>query len=206
MNPLTLFGLKVSFKNEIRIVLLTIAFLLLLPVVGVVVLANSGLAAVTNALVSVNPVTHKVEVKDASGLIIANLELSTAWPTRGVVTQEFGHPNLPYEAHHSGIDIAGKLGQPVTTFMTGKVTEVGSVTIGCGKCVYVDHGNSIVSSYSHLSEIKVAKGQEVKPGDVLGLQGETGWASGVHLHFTVKVHGILVNPRTFMVGEPEKLL
>ena len=205
MNPLILFGLKVSFKNEIRVLLITFAVLLLLPIVGVVVLANSGLAAVSSALASVNPVTHKVEVKDANGLIVANLELSTAWPTRGVVTQEFGHPNLPYEAHHTGIDIAGRLGEPVTTFMKGKVTEVGSVTIGCGKCVYVDHGNSIVSSYSHLSEIKVAKGQEVKPGDVLGLQGEEGWATGVHLDFSVKVYGIVVNPRTFMVGEPEKL-
>jgi murein DD-endopeptidase MepM/ murein hydrolase activator NlpD len=205
MNPLILFGLKVSFKNEIRVLLITFAVLLLLPVVGVVVLANSGLAAVASALVSVNPVTHKVEVKDATGLITANLELSTVWPTRGVITQEFGHPNPPYEAHHSGIDIAGRLGEPVTSFMAGKVTEVGSVTIGCGKCVYVDHGNSIVSSYSHLSEIKVAKGQEVKPGDVIGLQGQEGWATGVHLHFSVKVYGILVNPRTFMVGEPEKL-
>ena len=83
MNPLILFGLKVSFKNEIRVLLITFAVLLLLPIVGVVVLANSGLAAVSSALASVNPVTHKVEVKDANGLIVANLELSTAWPTRG---------------------------------------------------------------------------------------------------------------------------
>lgn len=205
MNPMLLFGLKVSFKKEFRIIGITIATLLILPIVAVVAMANSGFAAISNAFVSVNPVTHKVEVRDASGLIVANLELSTVWPTKGVITQEFGHPNPPYEVHHSGIDIAGSLNEPVTTFMNGQVVDVGSLTEGCGKCVYVDHGNGILSTYSHLVEIRAVKGQEVKPGDILGLQGRTGWATGVHLHFTVKVHGIPVNPRTFMVGEPKGL-
>lgn len=201
-----LFGRKVSFRNEILIVLGTIGVLFLLPIFAVAVLASSGLGIVADALVSVNPVTHKVEVRDPSGLIVANVELSTTWPTRGVITQEFGVPNLPYEKHHTGIDIAGNLGTPVTPSMAGKVIDVGSLTEGCGKCVFIDHGNHITSSYSHLSEIKAVKGQEVKPGDVIGLQGKEGWASGVHLHYSVKVYGVLVNPRTFMVGEPEKLL
>lgn len=205
MKFVMLFGRKVSFKNEMLIVLGTLGILFMLPIFAVAVLASSGLGLVAEALVSVNPVTHKVEVRDVNGLIVANLELSTTWPTRGVVTQEFGVPNPPYERHHTGIDIAGKLGEPVTPAFAGKVIDTGSLTEGCGRCVYVDHGNSIISTYSHLSEIKAVKGQEVKPGDVIGLQGQEGWASGIHLHFTVKVHGIPVNPRTFMVGEPKGL-
>jgi murein DD-endopeptidase MepM/ murein hydrolase activator NlpD len=86
--------------------------------------------------------------------------------------------------------------------MAGTVTGAGAVSTGCGQCVIVDHGNNVTSSYSHMSTVLVSKGQQVKPGDVLGLEGDTGWAFGVHLHFMIRVYGMPVDPRTFMVGEP----
>lgn len=191
-----------SLKTEVKIVLAALGVLLLLPSFAVVVVAQSGIELVSNALAWLNPVTHKVEVRDPNGNIITQLDATTAWPTNGVITQEFGVPNPPYEASHSGIDIAGSLGDPVTTFMSGKVTQAGHLSIACGSCVYVNHGNNITSSYSHLSAIKVKAGDEVKPGDIIGSQGQEGWASGVHLHFSIRVYDVLVNPRIFMVGEP----
>jgi murein DD-endopeptidase MepM/ murein hydrolase activator NlpD len=203
MNPALLLRIALSFKTEIKIVLATVAILLLLPLFAVVAIASSGLDAVSDALAAFNPFTHKVEVRDPNGAVIVALDAATTWPTTGKVTQEFGVPNLPYEAHHTGIDIAGSKGDPITTFMAGKVTKVGSITTGCGQCVYIDHGNSITSQYSHMSKVVAAENQEVKPGDVIGLQGETGWAHGTHLHFVIKVQGLPVDPRIFMVGEPQ---
>jgi murein DD-endopeptidase MepM/ murein hydrolase activator NlpD len=53
-----------------------------------------------------------------------------------------------------------------------------------------------------MSKIEVKKGQEVQPGDVIGLEGQTGWATGPHVHFETRVFGIPINPRTFVVGNP----
>jgi murein DD-endopeptidase MepM/ murein hydrolase activator NlpD len=192
-----------SCKTEVKIILGVIAVLMILPAVVVVAVADSGIAAVSGALAALNPVTHQVEVRDPNGNITAKLSLTTVWPATGRITQEFGIPNPPYELHHSGIDIAGKKYDPITPFMAGKVTKAGAITTGCGKCVYIDHGNNITSSYSHLTEVKVTAGQEVKPGDVIGLEGDTGWAFGDHLHFMIMVYSIPVDPRTFMVGNPE---
>lgn len=203
MNWIILLRTATSFKTEIKIVLATLGVLIMLPAFAVVVAASAGLELVTKALASLNPTTHKVEVRDPNGVIVAELDATTAWPTNGAVTQEFGIPNPPYEASHSGIDIAGDMGDPVTVFMEGTATKTGAVTEGCGQCVFVDHGNSIVSHYSHLSAINVSPGAKVKPGDIIGLQGEEGWAHGVHLHFVIEVFGIKVNPRVFMVGEPQ---
>lgn len=52
--------------------------------------------------------------------------------------------------------------------------------------------------YAHLDKINVKEGQEVKPGDVIGLEGNTGWSTGDHLHFQISVFGVPVNPRVFI--------
>jgi murein DD-endopeptidase MepM/ murein hydrolase activator NlpD len=86
--------------------------------------------------------------------------------------------------------------------MAGKVIFAGWDNSGFGNYVMVDHGNSITSIYGHLSEVETAKGKDVKPGDIIGLEGETGHATGPHVHFEIRVYGIPVNPRIFMVGDP----
>lgn len=192
------------FKYEIGIILIVLCVLICMPIISVFAAANAGLQAISDVFAVVNPITHKVEIKDANGNIVATLDASTVWPTRGNVTLEFGQPS-PYEEHHSGIDVAGNDHEPVRAFMDGRVTRVGHITEGCGTCIYIDHGNNITSSYSHLSAMTVTESQQVKAGDVIGIQGKEGWATGVHLHFSVRVYGILVNPRVFMVGEPTTL-
>lgn len=192
-----------SFRREIGVVIGVMAALILLPIFAVIGLFNSGVQGASNALVGVNPVTHKVEVRDAKGNVVTALDATTAWPIKGTITQEFGVPNPPFQAAHTGIDISNAFGTPITVFMEGTVTKVGSFLDGCGThCVMVDHGHGVTSIYAHMSAHKVQVGQVVKPGDVIGLEGSEGWASGPHLHFELRVLNIPVNPRTFMIGSP----
>jgi murein DD-endopeptidase MepM/ murein hydrolase activator NlpD len=96
-----------------------------------------------------------------------------------------------YNGHgHSGIDIASPIGTPVTASLSGTVLATGNTDLirGCysyGKWVMIIHGNGINTLYSHLSEIDVTKGQSVGTGQVIGLSGMTGYATGPHLHFGV---------------------
>lgn len=206
MNKLVV-GVALSFKRELYIVLGTLSFLLLLPFLAVVVIANAGVAAVSNALVSVNPTTHQVEIRDANGNKIRNMELSTVWPTSGIVTSTFGAQesfrSLFGYGRHTGIDIANDAGTPITSFTSGKVVLAGVTSDKlCGVGVRIDHGSNIQSLYCHMSSVAVSPGVEVKPGDVIGYMGTTGASTGNHLHFEVQVNNIPVDPRTFMVGEP----
>lgn len=192
-----------SFRREAGVVIGALLGVIFLPILAVVGLLNNGVQGASDALVSVNPVTHKVEVRNAKGEVVIALDATTAWPVKGTVTQEFGVPNPPYQTAHSGIDIDGGFGAPVTVFMQGTVLKIGDVLAGCGThCVIVDHGFGITSVYAHMSAHMVQVGQVVKPGDVIGLEGEEGWAHGAHLHFEIKVAEIPVNPRVFMVGNP----
>lgn len=86
--------------------------------------------------------------------------------------------------------------------MTGKVIYTGELSWGFGKHVIIDNGNNITSIYAHMSQILAKVGDNVTPGDTIGLEGKTGWATGPHLHFQINVFGIPVNPRTFVVGNP----
>lgn len=192
-----------SFRHEIGVVIGVMAALISLPTFTVIGLLNNGVQGASDALVKVDSTTHKVEVRNAKGELVTTVDATTAWPIKGTITQEFGIPNPPYQLAHSGIDIDGGFGSPVTAFMAGKVIKVGEVMPGCGShCVILDHGFGLTSIYAHMSAHKVIVGQEVKPGDVVGLEGEEGWAHGAHLHFEIQVMGIPVNPRPFMIGNP----
>ncbi|MEO5949874.1 MAG: M23 family metallopeptidase [Candidatus Saccharimonadales bacterium] len=194
-----------TFRNEIMLVLGVILLLITLPVIAVVELANVGVSAAASSLVGVNPSNHKVEIYDPKGDLVTTLDVTTTWPVAGVVTLEFGASDPPYQDHHTGIDIAdsyGKIGQPVTTFMPGTVSVVMNVDNQYGRYVFIDHGNAIQSQYWHLSEALVKVGQQVKPDDVIGLEGATGRATGPHVHFQIDVFGIPVDPRDFISGNP----
>lgn len=198
-------------KTELKIVLLTIAILIILPAVAVVVVAASGVSLVGQALAAVNPITHLVEIFDADGNKVHELELSTVWPTTGYVSDEFGtrdqtRVRLGLGAH-TGIDIANErkeTGTPVTPFMVGKVLRVDDIdNSSCGINILIDHGNGITSLYCHLLATATSPQADVKPGDIIAYMGSTGTSTGPHLHFQTMVFGIPVNPRTFMVGEPK---
>jgi murein DD-endopeptidase MepM/ murein hydrolase activator NlpD len=86
--------------------------------------------------------------------------------------------------------------------MEGTVIRVTDSNTGFGKHVVVDHGDGLSSLYAHLSSLDVVPGQQVQPGSIIGLEGSTGASTGPHVHFTIMVASIPVNPRIFMVGQP----
>jgi len=203
---LMLARLIVTFRKEVMVVLGVLFLLMSLPIIAVVELANVGVSAASSSLVTINTSTNKVEIRDPNGNLVTTLDVMTAWPVAGVVTLEFGASDFPYQVHHTGIDIAdvrGKIGQPVTTFMPGVVSLVMNADNQYGRYVFIDHGNNIQSQYWHLSQALVTVGQQVKPGDVIGLEGETGLATGPHVHFQINVFGIPVSPRNFISGNPQ---
>ena len=97
------------------------------------------------------------------------------------------------EQTHLGIDLASLANSPVPASNNGRVIFAGRVGI-YGSTVLLDHGQGVVTVYAHLSRIDVVGDQEVKKGDIIGLTGQTGLAGGDHLHFSVMVHGVFVNP------------
>jgi murein DD-endopeptidase MepM/ murein hydrolase activator NlpD len=101
------------------------------------------------------------------------------------------------EQYHLGIDLASLANSPVEAANNGKVIFTGKNGI-YGLIVVIDHGQGIASLYGHLSETKVAAGDLVKKGDIIGITGQTGLAGGDHLHFSMLVHGIFVNPLEWM--------
>lgn len=199
-------------QPELKIVLATLCVLITLPIAAVVIVATSGIAAASAAVAALNPITHQVDVYNVTGQVIDSIKLTTVWPTRGFISDEFGTLDSVRQelslGRHTGIDIAnrtGKFGEPVTPFMEGTVVTVDNVGLGtCGLYIRVQHVDNIQSLYCHLSSTNDTKvGQSVKPGDTIGLMGSTGASTGTHTHFQINVNGIPVNPRTFMIGQPD---
>ncbi|MDD4135785.1 MAG: M23 family metallopeptidase [Candidatus Shapirobacteria bacterium] len=191
-----------SYRKELKIVVSAFLLILLLPVIAVIILTQTGINIVSDKLVSLNETTNMVEIHDpTSGKVATTINSPMVWPVKGVVTLEFANPDLPYQLSHTGIDIAnaeGKIGDDITPFMEGVVTYAGQTAIGYGKHIIIDHGNNVTSLYGHLDKILVYKGETIKIGDVIGKMGSTGWSTGPHLHFQIMVFGIPVNPRTFL--------
>ncbi|MBN2170118.1 MAG: M23 family metallopeptidase, partial [Candidatus Krumholzibacteriota bacterium] len=97
----------------------------------------------------------------------------------------------------------GAAGAPVRACAAGRVVLAGDHFFA-GRCVYVDHGQGLVSMYFHLSEILVAEGQMLARGEVLGRVGESGRVTGPHLHWGLAVQGQLVDPLLLAERPPRK--
>ena len=117
------------------------------------------------------------------------------WPIHGVVTQEFGHNG------HPGIDIAAAYGAPIVASGSGVVIYA-SWESGYGNYTCISHGSGISTCYGHQSFIGVSVGQIVTRGEFIGREGSTGYSTGPHVHFEVRVDGAVRNPRLFIPGDP----
>lgn len=105
------------------------------------------------------------------------------------------HPVLQTWRAHNGTDFAAATGTPARTVGDG-VVEFAGVQNGFGNVVFVKHANNQETVYAHLSKINVQQGQKVSQGQTIGLVGMTGWATGPHLHFEVRVNGVQQDPMT----------
>jgi murein DD-endopeptidase MepM/ murein hydrolase activator NlpD len=118
------------------------------------------------------------------------------WPSHGWLSSSMGYRRDPMSgnsAFHPGLDIAGNKGQPVYATADGQVTERGFQG-AYGNLIVVDHGFGLVTKYGHLASYAVQHGEKVKKGQVIGRVGNTGRATGYHLHYEVLANGRLLNP------------
>jgi murein DD-endopeptidase MepM/ murein hydrolase activator NlpD len=168
---------------------------------------NGQLAAVTQDLALLEQQENQLlaESNALSGVIAGASGAgggtgSMTWPVGGPVVSPFGwriHPILHYRKMHTGIDIAVGYGVPIHAADSGSViyaTWMG----GYGNVIIIDHGNSISTLYAHQSSLAVGAGAHVGRGQVVGYVGSTGFSTGPHLHFEVRVNGNPVDPMGYL--------
>ena len=123
---------------------------------------------------------------------------SWAWPCPGCsyITSRFGnrfHPIFGEWRYHSGLDIGAGYGSAVVASDGGTVI-MADVNGGYGNCVMINHGNGYYTLYGHLSGYAVSQGDAVGQGQVIGYVGDTGWATGPHLHFEIRSGSTKLDP------------
>jgi murein DD-endopeptidase MepM/ murein hydrolase activator NlpD len=124
------------------------------------------------------------------------------WPVSGEISSEFGGRSSPYGRSwefHPGLDIRATSGTPVTATGSGMVVFAGRMS-GYGNMVVVDHGFELKTVYAHLSAVYTDVGQRVQAGEVVGTVGQTGRATGPHLHYEVRVGAAPVDPLCYLDG------
>ena len=118
------------------------------------------------------------------------------WPARGAFTSGFGlrrHPIFGIRRMHTGVDIGAPRGATVQAAADGRVIFAGWFG-GYGKIVIIDHGGGISTLYAHLSQILTEDGRGVRQGEIIGRVGSTGYSTGPHVHFEVRVNGRPIDP------------
>jgi murein DD-endopeptidase MepM/ murein hydrolase activator NlpD len=119
-----------------------------------------------------------------------------SWPVTGIITSPFGWRSNPFGGgpeFHQGLDIAAPMGTTITAAAAGTVI-MAQWYGGYGNYILIDNGNHYSTGYGHLSAIYVTRGQYVQRGQAIGAVGSTGYSTGPHLHFEVRIDGKPVDP------------
>lgn len=122
--------------------------------------------------------------------VVAEPGIRLSWPAKGKVTGEFSETN-------KGIDIAGKVGEPVLAASDGKVVYAGNSLRGYGNLVIVKHDNTYLTAYAHNSKLLVKEGDTVRKGQKIAEMGDTD-TNAAKLHFELRVNGKPVNPTPYL--------
>jgi len=127
-----------------------------------------------------------------------------AWPAPGyyTITSEYGmrlHPILKTYRSHSGLDIGAPMRSDVIAANEGVVIK-SSYMSAYGNVIMVDHGGGVVTVYAHGSELVAKLGDTVKRGDVIMKCGSTGWSTGPHVHFEIRVNGKTIDPFPYITS------
>ena len=131
---------------------------------------------------------------------VTNGPVNLRWPVAKVITSPFGRRIglEQYGIFHTGTDLGVPSGTPVRAAAAGRVMNLsGWYQQGYGWGVFIDHGNGVVTVYGHNSALTVSPGQYVQQGDVIALSGQTGWATGPHVHYEVRINGQYVDPEAY---------
>jgi murein DD-endopeptidase MepM/ murein hydrolase activator NlpD len=125
----------------------------------------------------------------------------TILPAIGWITSYFGQRISPYAGKlkmHEGLDVGAPYGTPIVAPADGLITFSG-VKAGFGKFVQIDHGYGIETLYAHSQSLHVKKGKKIRRGELIAKVGSTGYSTGPHLHYEVRVNGIAVDPLYFVL-------
>ncbi|MDP9406001.1 MAG: M23 family metallopeptidase, partial [Actinomycetota bacterium] len=121
------------------------------------------------------------------------------WPADGPKTSDYGwrtHPVFGTRRFHAGIDIGAGDGAPIVAVADATVVSAGERG-GYGNTVVLDHGDGLATLYAHQSRLAVSAGETVSRGQVIGYVGSTGYSTGPHLHFEVRVNGEARDPMAY---------
>lgn len=119
---------------------------------------------------------------------------TVAWPAKGTINSPFGYR---WGSLHPGLDIGVPYGTAIRAALSGRVSEAGW-SGGYGNMTVIEHDNGLATAYAHQSRIVVRVGQRVTQGQVIGYVGSTGFSTGAHLHFEVRVRGNPVDPMRYL--------
>ncbi|MDR3049237.1 MAG: M23 family metallopeptidase [Elusimicrobiota bacterium] len=138
-----------------------------------------------------------LHIKQERSLFVAT---PRGWPAEGIITSHFGFRQNPFfntRDFHSGVDIANALGTDIVATANGKIVFSGWQS-GYGNIVVVDHGYNYRTSYAHLSRRLVLVGDYVSRGQIIAKMGNTGSATGPHVHYEVHFQNKSINPISFL--------
>lgn len=127
-------------------------------------------------------------------------QVDLIWPTTGSVTSNYGirkHPITGTERLHTGMDIGNNSGTSIWASDSGTVIFSGRMS-GFGETVIISHGSDVTTLYAHMSSRTVTKGATIGKGQEVGKMGSTGFSTGDHLHFEVRINGNPVDPRAYL--------
>ena len=129
-----------------------------------------------------------------------NTSIFTVKPISGIITSRFGGRASPGgigSTNHKGLDISAKTGTVIKAAASGTVKLAGYKG-SLGNLVIIDSGKGLETYYGHCSKLYVSKGQKVNAGDRIASVGQTGAATGPHLHFEIHVNGTAVHPQRYL--------
>ncbi|BEI39185.1 peptidoglycan DD-metalloendopeptidase family protein [Polynucleobacter sp. HIN8] len=139
--------------------------------------------------------TKKVDEKEVAAaepkVDAVDPPIKLSWPAKGKVVEEFN------EAKNKGIDIAGKMGEPIQAAADGKVVYAGNSLRGYGNLVIIKHDNTYLTAYAHNRTLVVKEGENVRKGQRIAEMGDSD-ANMVKLHFEVRMNGKPVNPMQYL--------
>jgi len=141
----------------------------------------------TRSNVSIAPIKNLVAPPSSPNIPSGKM----VWPTNGHRITQY------YSWRHKGLDIDGDYSSPLYAAEAGTVVKAGWGT-GYGNVIYINHGNGVQTRYAHMSKFFVSNGQRVSKGQTLGMMGSTGWSTGTHIHFEVRINGVPMNPLSYI--------
>lgn len=139
-------------------------------------------------------------IREKSDILAATPSIK---PTEGWYSSGFGWRTSPFTGKrefHKGVDISAPRGTPILSPAKGRVVYVGKKG-GYGLMITIDHGGGTTTRYAHLHGASVKKGDRIGRGDVIAQVGNTGRSTGPHLHYEVRVNGVPVNPRRYILDD-----